>query len=338
MPSATVSDPPDPTHSSQVIHVDFGRGRRVEDAVRRPPSPETPGTDTVARLFSAREVAEILKLRRGRLASWERMGIVAPSARVGHRRAYTFADLLAARTTRRLVDAGVSLRAIRRAVESLRTTEPGMARPVTDARLGAEGHQLVARHDGARFDPVTGQRLLDFELSSLREDVVRALRPQPSKRQRDAYAHYLEGLRLDEEETTRDRAEQAYRKAIDLDPRLATALTNLGNLRLVAGDRAEAESMYRRAIAADPSQAEAPYNLAYLLVERGVHHEAVPLFERALSLRPDFAEAHFNLAMALTEIGRKEQARAHWQRYLALDPQGPWSNVARQHLRDDPTE
>lgn len=84
------------------------------------------------------------------------------------------------------------------------------------------------------------------------------------------------GLRLDEEETTRDRAEQAYRKAIDLDPRLATALTNLGNLRLVAGDRAEAESMYRRAIASDPSQAEAPYNLAYLLVERGVHHEAVP--------------------------------------------------------------
>jgi len=128
------------------------------------------------------------------------------------------------------------LRSIRRAVESLRTTEPGMARPVTDARLGAEGHQLVARQDGARFDPVTGQRLLDFELSSLREDVVRALRPQPSKRQRDAYAQYLEGLRLDEEETTRDRAEQAYRKAIDLDPRLATALTNPGTLRLVAGD------------------------------------------------------------------------------------------------------
>ncbi len=137
----------------------------------------------------------------------------------------------------------------------------------------------------------------------------------PSKRQRDAYAQYLEGLRLDEEETTRDRAEQAYRRAIELDPRLATALTNLGNLRLVAGDRAEAESMYRRAIAADPSQAEAPYNLAYLLVERGLHNEAVPLFERALSLRPDFAEAHFNLAMALTEVGKKDRARAHWQRY-----------------------
>lgn len=94
--------------------------------------------------------------------------------------------------------------------------------------------------------------------------------------------------------------------------------------------------MYRRAIASDPSQAEAPYNLAYLLVERGVHHEAVPLFERALSLKPDFAEAHFNLAMALTEIGQKEKARAHWQRYLSLDPKGPWANVARQHLRDEP--
>ena len=70
---------------------------------------------------------------------------------------------------------------------------------------------------------------------------MRALRPQPLKRQRDAYAHYLEGLSLDEEETTRDRAEQAYRKAIDLDPRLATALTNPGNLRLLAGIRSARE-------------------------------------------------------------------------------------------------
>lgn len=333
-----MSDANDQKPPSQVIHVDFGRGRRVEDAVRRPPAAEPSGNETVARLFSAREVAEILKLRPGRLASWERMGIVAPSARAGRRRAYTFADLLAARTTRRLVDSGVSLRVIRRAVESLREAEPGMARPVTDARLHPEGHQLVARHDGVRFDPVTGQRLLDFDVDALREDVVRTLRPQPSKRQRDAYAHYLEGLRLDEEETTRGRAEEAYRRAIELDPRLATALTNLGNLRLVAGDRAEAEALYRRALAADPSQAEAPYNLAYLLVERGSHHEAVPLFERALSLKPDFAEAHFNLAMALTELGRRERARAHWQRYLALDPQGAWASVARQHLRDDPGE
>lgn len=338
MPSVPVSDPTDQKPPSQVIHVDFGRKQRVEDAVRRPAASEPAGTETVARLFSAREVAEILKLRPGRLASWERMGIVAPSARVGRRRAYTFADLLAARTTRRLVDSGVSLRVIRRAVESLRANEPGMARPVTDARLGHEGHQLVARHDGVRFDPVTGQRLLDFDVDALREDVVRTLRPQPSKRQRDAYAHYLEGLRLDEEETTRGRAEEAYRKAIELDPRLATALTNLGNLRLVAGDRAEAEAMYRRALAADPSQAEAPYNLAYLLVERGVHHEAVPLFERALSLKPDFAEAHFNLAMALTELGRRERAKAHWERYLALDPSGAWAGVARQHLREGPAE
>ena len=326
-----MNDPTDPPHNP-VIHVDFTRGRRVEEAVLRPAPDQPPGTDTVARLFTAREVAEILRIKVGRLGHWERNGLVAPSAHNGKRRAYTFADLLAAKRVLKLVGDGVSPRIIRKAVESLRSVDPGMAQPVTDARIGAEGHQLVARHDGVRFDPVTGQRLLDFEVGELRADVVRTLRPKPSRRQRDAYALYLEGLRLDEEETTRDRAEQAYRKAIELDPRLATALTNLGNLRLVAGDRDEAEAMYRRALAADPSQAEAPYNLAYLLVERGAHEEAVPLFERALTLKPDFSEAHFNLAMALTELGRALHARPHWQRYLALDPKGPWAAIARQHL------
>ena len=52
---------------------------------------------------------------------------------------------------------------------------------------------------------------------------------------RDAY---LEGCRLDEDEATLDRAEACYRRAITLDPALANALTNLGNLRFRRGDSA----------------------------------------------------------------------------------------------------
>ena len=115
-----------------MIHVDFTRGRRVEDAVLRPAPDQPPGTDTVARLFSAREVAEILKIKTGRLANWERNGLVAPSARHAGRRTYTFADLLAAKKILKLLDDGVSPQAIRKAVESLRSVDPGMAQPVTD--------------------------------------------------------------------------------------------------------------------------------------------------------------------------------------------------------------
>ncbi len=67
----------------------------------------------------------------------------------------------------------MSLRSIPRAVKSLRTTEPGTSRPVTDARLGVEGYELVARQDEGCFDPVTGLRLLDFALS-LKPDFAEA--------------------------------------------------------------------------------------------------------------------------------------------------------------------
>lgn len=317
-----------------MIHVDFSRGGRgAGDSLRRAPTPEGEADhDTVARTFSRAEVTELFDLGPRQLASWERLGIVSPSGRAGRTRVYTFADLIAVRAAKGLLQGGFPTTQIRRAIEALREHLPDLSQPLLEARLGNDGAQMLARHAGVTFDPVTGQRIFDFNVRAIRDDVVRVLRPRISRRQQDAWEAYLEGLRLDEDETTRHRAEAAYRRAIELDPRLATALTNLGNLRLMENDRVEAEALYRRAIEADPKLAEAPYNLAYLLVERGEHEQAVALFRRAVSLRDEFAEAHFNLAMALGELGRRVEARVHWRRYLELDPHGAWAEAARQHL------
>ncbi len=328
MSSAEERPPEDP--AGRVIHVDFQSRRRAEEVVLRAAAGDrSPERDSVTRTLSRAEVAELFHVTERRLRAWEKSGVVSPTGDGG---LYTFGDLVTVRTVKGLVDGGFPTAQIRRAVEALRQRLPELARPLTDARVGREGAQLVARHEGARFDPITGQLVFDFDVKALRDDVVRVLRPRVTRRQQEAYERYLEGLRLDEDETTRGLAEAAYRAAIELDPGLATALTNLGNLRLVAGDRDEAEALYRRAMAVDPSQSEAPYNLAYLMVERGERQGAVGLFEKALELRPDFAEAHFNLAMALQELGLRDRARKHWRRYLELDPRGPWSHLAREHL------
>ncbi len=316
-----------------VIHVDFNTRRRAEEAVLRTPAGDrSPERDTVTRTLARPEVAELFHVDARRLRAWERAGIVVPSGVADDGPVYTFADLIAVRTARGLVEAGFPTAQIRRAIEALRARMPELAQPLTDGRLSSEGSKLVARAEGARFDPITGQLVFDFDVKALRDDVVRVLRPKVTRRQQDAYELYLEGLRLDEDETTRGRAEEAYRQAIALDPSLATAVTNLGNLRLLEGDRDEAEALYRRAMAADATQAEAPYNLAYLLVERGDHAGAIGLFEKAIALKADFAEAHFNLAMAHSELGQQARARAHWKKYLEIDPRGPWSALARQHL------
>lgn len=320
-----------PRGTGQVIHVDFGT--KNQGPLRAPTVDRPPDRDTVTRTFTAAEVSSLLAIPKRRLSAWSRAKIITPSAgSPGEKPRYTFADLLAVRVARGLSEAGFATALIGSAIAKLRAQMPDLAQPLTDARVGSSGAQLKAHHDGVSFDPSTGQLLFDFDLRAVRDDVVRVLEPRRSARTEEAYGLYLEGLRLDEDDTTREQAESAYRRAIALDPRLATAITNLGNLRLSAGDSLEAEALYRKALEVDPSQPEAPYNLAYVLVERGERREALPLFERAIALRPEFAEAHYNLAMALSELGEDLSAKPHWKRYLELDPMGPWSAIARLQL------
>ena len=253
---------------------------------------------------------------------------------MGRRRFYTFEDLIGIRAAKELLDRGVPLARVRRSVENLCRTLPYVTRPLNELRVRGEGHAVVVQSAERSFVAETGQLQLDFEVKAIRDDVVRVLRPRaidPEKRQR-AYQHYLEGCRIDEDEATFDRAERCYREAIELDPSLANALTNWGNLRFRQGDVAEAQRLYERALRIDDEQPEALYNLGFLAFERGETPNAVLFFQRAVKHDPGFADAHFNLAMALEELGRSREARPHWRTYLELDPEGSWSEIARKYL------
>lgn len=334
--------------SDNVIHVRFGPGggRRVDPPPAEEPSPREerarpalePRGEPYGELFRRAEVARLFDVPESRLRYWDRSGFLRPSGRVGRRRYYTFQDLVGIRAAKELLARGAPLPAVRRGVENLRRTLPNVTRPLNELRVRAEGQSVVVHvveHEHERvFEAETGQLHLDFEVRAIRDDVVRMLRPDAvdPERRRRAYELYLEGCRLDEDEASFDRAEACYREAITLDPKLANALTNWGNLRFRRGDVSEAEGLYRRALAIDAEQPEAYYNLGFLSFDRGEMDEAARLFGAAVELDPGFADAHFNLAMALEELARGADARPHWKTYLELDPQGPWAEIARRHL------
>jgi tetratricopeptide (TPR) repeat protein len=325
-----------------VIHVKFGAGggrathaSGVSPGAGLPSSPppadsREPATD----LFTRREVAKLLGVSEPRLRSLDRARIVSPSGHRGRQRAYTFQDLIALRATRELLQHRIRLRDVARAIGMLRLTLPRVTRPLQELRIVGDGRRVVVRSDGGAFEPLTGQMVLNFEVKSLRDDVVRMLRPESSPaRSRTAYDLYVEASALDENASTYEQAEELYAQAIRLDPSLAIAYTNLGNIRFRRGDEAGAESLYRRAIEVDPDQPEAHYNLGYVMLERGDARVATGFFERALLGDPRFSDAHFNLAMAWEQLGERARARPHWRRYLELEPTGTWSDVAREHLR-----
>jgi len=342
----------------EVIHVAFGPGGgRIQHAANPPkpkagetarahdggaeslpPPPDSQRTmEPVTDVFSLREVAKLLNLTPAKLRSLEKAEIVTPSAMRNGRKAYTFQDLIALRATHDLLARRVRVKDVAMAIGALRRALPRVTRPLQELRIVSDGRRVVVQAEGGTFEPISGQMVLDFRVEGLRSDVVRMLRPDTASlgtaaRARSAYDLYMRASTLDEDPATYDDAEVLYKKAIELDPQLAIAYTNLGNIRFRRGDEPGAEVLYRKALELDDRQPEAHYNLGYVMLERGFASRAVTYFEAAIKSDPKFADAHFNLAMAYEALSDKARARIHWKRYLEVEPTGTWADIARDHL------
>jgi tetratricopeptide (TPR) repeat protein len=328
--------------TDKVIHVVFGPGggRLGARSPKYDPHPAAQlaialpdAREPITDLFSGTEVARLLGLSVGRLRTLDRAGVVSPSARRRGRRAYTFSDLIALRTAQALLARRVRLRDVTRAVTALRRSLPKVTRPLSELRIVSDGQKVVVRSQEGAYEPLTGQMLLDFEVKSLRDDVVRVLRPAAGKeRAKTAYSLYVRASQLDEDAATMKEAEALYRQAIEIDPWLAIAYTNLGNICFRKGEEEDAEQLYRRALEIDADQPEAQYNLGYIMLERGCATEAIPRFVAAIKADPKFADAYFNLAMAYEGTGEAAKARPCWKHYLEIEPSGTWAEIARKHL------
>jgi tetratricopeptide (TPR) repeat protein len=324
--------------TDKVIRVIFGPGGgRVPDAGTKAsgltddsdPGAREPVTD----LFTRSEVARLLSFTSARLSSLDRAGVVSPSGRRRGRRAYTFTDLIALRAAQALLDEKVRLRDVTRAVDALRKSLPQVTRPLVELRIASDGRKVVVYTEDGPFDPTTGQMVINFDVETLREDVVRVLRPNAGRdRARTAYELYLQASQLDEDPNTMDDAEKLYERVIALDPWLAIAYTNMGNIRFRRHDVDGARDLYQRALEIDPRQPEAQYNLGYVTLERGDPEAAIGLFRGAIESDPKFADAYFNIAMAYEQLGQARQARSYWKHYVDLEPHGAWAEIARRHL------
>lgn len=115
-------------------------------------------------------------------------------------------------------------------------------------------------------------------------------------------------------------AADSFRRALELDPRLARSHNNLGLVLRASGKVNEAIACYQQALQLQPDLSAAHHNLADALLECSQVDAAIRSFERALQLAPDVPSTHSNLGNALQAAGRMPQAIACYQRALQLDP------------------
>ena len=317
-------------------------------------------------LFTVREVARIVNLGESRLRYWAQTGFINPSGRKGGHRAYTFGDLIEIKAAKELLDARVPLRRVRTNLAALRKAMPDAPNPLSMLRVCSNGDELVVDDGTATVEPISGQLVLDFDTEGLGQQVAEVLQLVPAARKaipqskpggpadaleqlqgadddaenddlQNAYTCFLRGCSLDEAAGGESQALEAYQRAVELDPSLAAAHTNMGNLHYRLGNRSAALHSYETAIALDPDQPEALYNLGNIYEEEGDLDMAIAEYRRALRSLPDFSDAHFNLALALEEVGGHRQASSHWQRFLDLTPETSetqgWRELACNYLQ-----
>jgi DNA-binding transcriptional MerR regulator len=158
----------------------------IEDASRGRATGSPPRTQ-----LATGDVVRVIGVSRRQLQYWAETGLVAPSARTpgGHRR-YTFADLVALKATKQLIDAGVSVQRIRSSLGSLKRTLPQVRHPLSELVLVATGDVVLVLREGSAFEALSGQEWI-VEVAQFQRDIERVLgssETAPSNRQRSRNA------------------------------------------------------------------------------------------------------------------------------------------------------
>ena len=136
--------------------------------------------------FTAAQAAQLTDCSLSQLSSWERLGLVVPH--LGRTHPYTFQDLVALRVVASLLDAGIALARIRRAVQYL--VESGD--DVAAVSLVTDGDTVwPCRDDSQILDALRHGRLALFVgLDRITAEVEAEVRSFDAERQ-----EFVDGLR-----------------------------------------------------------------------------------------------------------------------------------------------
>jgi len=273
-----------------------------------------PTPDALKRQYYAMRdlLARYRSLREDHLRYLVKYGVIRPVLRTNAETFFSFPDLTVIRQANEGLRDGAPFRSI---VRSL----------------------IASRH---------GQLALDFRLDAAPAKILALRRPESTKRPppaaeagtvvplRDvalAEDYFRAGSALDDgDESKREEAAAAYRKALELDPYLVAALINLANIHYSRDELVEAQALYERAIGLESDFFEAHFNLGNIYHDLGRFGEAQGCYREALRLNPSYADAHFYLAVTFEKMGMSQDARPHWRAYRQLAPQGEWVELAKE--------
>lgn len=140
-----------------------------------------------------------------------------------------------------------------------------------------------------------------------------------------------------------DKAEEAYKQVIELDPTNGDIHNNLGNLYASSGKVEEAKAEFQKASEVNPTGAAGYYfNLGAVLYNTGKMDDAAEAFKKCLSIDSKKVDAYFWLGLALSgkmtldkdgKVLAPPGTLEAFQKYLELAPTGPNAEAAKAQIQ-----
>jgi DNA-binding transcriptional MerR regulator len=273
----------------------------------------------VSHYVSLAKLQSMLGVSRGVVDGLIELGLVTPTRGPRNALRFTFQDVVLLRTALQLRTAKTTPRKLREALARLKRDLPDEL-PLSGIRIAAEGDAIVVKTGPSRWDAVTGQMLLDFEVAKVGGDVV--LFDATPERKSTAAAQAQERYELAEQLLPADpgAAERNYRRAIELSPEpFYAAYVDLGALLCEDEHQCgEALRVFEEALEHFPDDAVLHFNRAVAFDTMGRLDEARRSYEQCLALNPDYADAHHNLAILLEKGGDRRGLIRHLNAYRRL--------------------
>jgi DNA-binding transcriptional MerR regulator len=142
--------------------------------------------DLDKRGFRAPQVCRLVGITYRQLDYWARTDLLRPSmqeaAGSGSQRLYSFTDLVQLKVIKRLLDAGMSLKRIRSAVEIL-STQLVTEQPLADVTLLSDGQTIYAAHSPDEVVDVfrRGQGVFGIAVGPVQDEVAGAVVELPAE-------------------------------------------------------------------------------------------------------------------------------------------------------------
>jgi len=150
------------------------------------------------------------------------------------------------------------------------------------------------------------------------DDFRRAVGMAPQGANAITAADYMANAYLKTGDT--EKALDAYKTAVSLDPTRDDMYVKLGNLNFSLGRHSEAEDAYRQAVTLYPDATNI-FSLGQLYLNTERPLQAVEQFEQVVKLTPENVNGYYGLGQAYGKLGDLELAVGQFEKAIDLQPE-----------------